>query len=209
MRRTKEEAEQTKQAILDAAIDVFTDRGVARATLEQIARSADVTRGAVYWHFKNKIEIFDALHEKMHTPFIERIMQGLEVEHPNPVDQLQTICTNLILDLDEDAQKCKAIRLFMFKCDYSGDFEQCKARHNEKKREKLAAFEAYFARAKKQMTLPEDADPKVLALSVSCFIRGVVAEYLESPETFKIQQDVPGMMQLFFNGILTPNASSL
>ena len=123
MRRTKEEAEQTKQAILDAAIDVFTDRGVARATLEQIARSADVTRGAVYWHFKNKIEIFDALHEKLHTPFIERIMQGLEVEHPNPVDQLQTICTNLILDLHEDAQKCKAISLFMFKCDYSGDFE--------------------------------------------------------------------------------------
>ena len=68
MRRTKEDAELTKQTILKAAVDVFTERGVAKASLEEIARKADVTRGAVYWHFKNKMEIFDALHENLHTP---------------------------------------------------------------------------------------------------------------------------------------------
>lgn len=57
MRRTKEDAELTKQTILKAAVDVFTERGVAKASLEEIARKADVTRGAVYWHFKNKMEI--------------------------------------------------------------------------------------------------------------------------------------------------------
>ena len=102
MRRTKEDAELTKQTILKAAVDVFTERGVAKASLEEIARKADVTRGAVYWHFKNKMEIFDALHENLHTPFIERIMEGLEAEHPNPVGQLQELCTNIFLDLDQD-----------------------------------------------------------------------------------------------------------
>ena len=43
MRRTKEEAEQTRNAILEAAVDVFTEKGVARATLEQIAKAANVT----------------------------------------------------------------------------------------------------------------------------------------------------------------------
>ncbi|AXR08176.1 TetR family transcriptional regulator [Salinimonas sediminis] len=206
MRRTKEEAEQTKQAILDAAIDVFSERGVAKASLEEVAKAADVTRGAVYWHFKNKIEIFDALHENLHTPFIEQILEGLEVEHPNPVGQLQSICTKLILALDQDKKLCKAIQLFMFKCDYSGDFEQCKVRFNRQKLEKLQAFEAYFDKAKQQDTLPADADPKILALSVNCFIRGVVSEYLDSPEEFNLQHDLPRMMQLFFDSILKPAA---
>lgn len=206
MRRTKEEAEQTKQAILSAAVDVFSEHGVARATLAQVAQAADVTRGAVYWHFKNKIEIFDALHENLHTPFIQRIVEGLEVEHPNPVDQLQTICTNLILALNEDPQLCKAIRLFMFKCDYAGELAQCKERHNKQKLEKLRAFEAYFKKAINNDTLPPQADPRILALSVNCFIRGLVAEFIESPEEFNLTADVPPMMALFFNQLLSPKA---
>lgn len=202
MRRTKEEAEQTKQAILTAAINVFSERGVAKASLEEIAKAADVTRGAVYWHFKNKIEIFDALHTELHTPFIQRILEGLEVEHPNPVSQLQDICTKLILELGQDEQLCKAIRLFMFKCDYSGDLAQCKERHNQQKLEKLKVFAAYFEKARHQKMISVNAKPKILALSVNCFIRGVVTEYLESPQEFNLQDDLPLMMQLFFDSIL-------
>ena len=207
MRRTKEEAEQTKQAILEAAINVFFERGVAKASLEEVARAAEVTRGAVYWHFKNKVEIFEALHEKLHTPFIEQILEGLEVDHPNPVEQLQHICTTLILALEEDEQLRKAIQLFMFKCDYSGELAFCKNRFNVKKQEKLKAFEAYFEKAQRQQTLPMSADPRMLALSVNCFIRGVVSEYLDSPREFTLKQDVPPMMQLFFKSILQPAAS--
>lgn len=202
MRRTKEEAEQTKQAILTAAINVFSERGVAKASLEEIAKAADVTRGAVYWHFKNKIEIFDALHAELHTPFIQRILEGLEVEHPNPVIQLQDICTKLILELDQDEQLCKAIRLFMFKCDYSGEFAQCKERHNQQKLETLQAFSAYFEKARNQNLIAACASSNILALSVNCFIRGVVTEYLESPQEFNLQDDLPKMMQLFFDSIL-------
>jgi len=47
VRRTKEEAEQTRDQILDAAEILFFERGVAHTSLEQIARAAGVTRGAV------------------------------------------------------------------------------------------------------------------------------------------------------------------
>jgi hypothetical protein len=42
--------QEAQSAVLAAAIDVFLERGVTRATLEQIARAAGVTRGAIYWH---------------------------------------------------------------------------------------------------------------------------------------------------------------
>ncbi|QJR81172.1 TetR family transcriptional regulator [Alteromonas pelagimontana] len=201
MRRTKEEAEQTKQAILDAAVDVFTERGVAKSSLEEIAKAANVTRGAVYWHFKNKIEIFDALHERLHSPFIQRILEGLEAEHPNPIGQLQELCTNILLELDQDEQVKKALTLFLLKCDYTGDFEQCKANYNQKKLEKLEAFSRYFDLAIKKGTLPEDADPKLFTLAMNCYMRGIVVEYLDNPREFDITTEAPRLMNFFFSGL--------
>ena len=61
MRKTKEEAQQTRSNLLNAALNVFYERGVAQASLDEIAKAAGVTRGALYWHFKNKEDLFEAL----------------------------------------------------------------------------------------------------------------------------------------------------
>src|SRR5690606_41278730 len=71
-RRTKAEAEATREAILDAAEEVFIENGVSRATLEQIARRAGVTRGAVYWHFKDKNDLFTAMINRVRLPMRTR-----------------------------------------------------------------------------------------------------------------------------------------
>jgi TetR/AcrR family acrAB operon transcriptional repressor len=51
MRRTKEEAEITKQNLLQAALEVFSRMGYSATRVEDIARQADVTTGAIYHHF--------------------------------------------------------------------------------------------------------------------------------------------------------------
>ena len=61
MRRTKEEAAETKEKIFKAGIRVFAKKGFAGAGLADIAREAGVTRGAIYWHFKNKEALFQEL----------------------------------------------------------------------------------------------------------------------------------------------------
>ena len=60
-RKTSAEAEETRQRIIDAAVEVFAAQGVPDATLDQIARMAGVTRGAVYWHFNGKQEVLQAV----------------------------------------------------------------------------------------------------------------------------------------------------
>lgn len=47
-RKTKQQAEETRQEILDAAIKTFSERGVSATSLADIAKSAGVTRGAIY-----------------------------------------------------------------------------------------------------------------------------------------------------------------
>ena len=61
MRRTKSEAGKTRRRILDAALVLFDEKGYVATSLSDIAASAGITRGAVYWHFKNKADIFGEL----------------------------------------------------------------------------------------------------------------------------------------------------
>ena len=62
-RRTKEEAEQTRRKLIHTALMLFSEKGVAKTTLNDISKAAGVTKGAFYWHFKDKREIFEAIHE--------------------------------------------------------------------------------------------------------------------------------------------------
>ena len=60
-RRTKEDAEQTREAILDSALQTFYEKGYSRTTFDEIAKRINLTKGAVYWHFKNKADVVAAL----------------------------------------------------------------------------------------------------------------------------------------------------
>jgi len=68
MKRTLSQAMRTRAKILDSAAQTFFRRGLARASLSDIARVAGVTRGAVYGHFKNKSALFNAMFEHAALP---------------------------------------------------------------------------------------------------------------------------------------------
>ena len=60
-RKTKEDTEQTRQAILDTALQTFYEKGFSRTTFDEIAKRINLTKGAVYWHFKNKADVIAAI----------------------------------------------------------------------------------------------------------------------------------------------------
>ena len=73
-RKTKEDAEKTRCQILDAAEMLFQAQGVSRTSLQTIASQAGITRGAIYWHFKDKGDLFNALVDRTIWP-MERACQ--------------------------------------------------------------------------------------------------------------------------------------
>jgi AcrR family transcriptional regulator len=60
-RKCKEDAEKTRLAVLESALDVFSEKGFAKATFDEIAARAGFTKGAVYWYFRNKADLVSAL----------------------------------------------------------------------------------------------------------------------------------------------------
>jgi len=73
MRRTKSEAESTRKSILQAALTVFSKKCYHSTTLEEIAECAKMTRGAVYWHFKNKEDLLNNLLDDFEISLSEKI----------------------------------------------------------------------------------------------------------------------------------------
>ena len=61
MRRTKQDAEQTRKAILASAMDIFYEKGYSKTTFDEIAKRINLTKGAVYWYFRIKPDIVAAL----------------------------------------------------------------------------------------------------------------------------------------------------
>ncbi len=198
MRRTKEEAEQTRTAILEAAVDVFTDQGVARATLEQIAKAASVTRGAVYWHFKNKTDIFMALHDELHKPFIQDLVDGLENTNDDPLDSLKQLCCELVIRVEDDPYLRRILSLFLLKCDYTGNLQVCQEKTFQARQEKSDTLAKFFEKAQQNGTLAKELDPHTLTRALSCFFRGIVHEYLENPDQFSLKQEAPKLFDVFF-----------
>jgi AcrR family transcriptional regulator len=201
MRRTKEEAEKTREDILNAAVRLFSEKGVAHTSLQEIAVAANVTRGAVYWHFANKTEIFDALHARLCQPLTEMILQDVEKDHPFPLEQMEELCVKLLLDLEGNAEKRQAVTLFISQRDYVGDLAPYKAKHNARKAESKQLFVLYFEKAIKNGRLSTEADAQTLAVALGCYVKGVIIEYINDPDGFDIKKYAPCLMRHFFKSL--------
>ncbi len=201
-RKTKEDANETRESILNASIEVFFKKGFANSSLEEIAEGAGVTRGAVYWHFKNKLDIFQALHDQLYKPFSEMILQGFEKNKDCPLKELKEICTKLLSDLETDKRKNRILTIFFLKCDYSGEMAEVLESQNQRKIESIKLFSEYFERAKKKDHIPAHADSQLLTLSLICYITGIAYEYLRNPKIISLKNKASSLMESFFFGIV-------
>lgn len=103
MRRTKEEAEVTRKQLLEAAVHVFSKKSYAATRLEDIADEAGVTRGAIYWHFGNKKELFIAIFKERVDPFFEIINEILQ-EDLRPLQKIEKILAVLFKKAERDKE---------------------------------------------------------------------------------------------------------
>lgn len=123
-RRTKEDSLETRRAIIAAAREVFYTNGVTRTSLEQIATAAGVTRGAIYWHFADKAELFYAMRDEVQIPLIDR--SDLELEPGtlglDPLQRVERFLEVVLEQVAGDEATQKTIEIVTFKCEYVGEF---------------------------------------------------------------------------------------
>jgi AcrR family transcriptional regulator len=78
--------ERTRDLLLDAAQEVFAKKGFEGASLEEIAKTAGYTRGAIYKHFGSKEEMFLAVNKRWNETFLQTFVEGIDPS--TPVEEL-------------------------------------------------------------------------------------------------------------------------
>lgn len=201
MRRTKEEAEKTRSAILLAAEMLFLQKGVGHTTLDQIAKTAEVTRGAVYWHFENKAHLFHEILDQVRLP-PEQMAELLSADNGRePLQSLRDICVDALIDLAHDEQRRRIMTILLFRCEFTDELREAEDRHNAFVRQFIDLCEVLFKRAADNGHLHPDTTPRLAALTLHGLVIGLFSDYLRDPDLYRPDEQAAAMIDTIFRGL--------
>lgn len=206
-RRTKEEALATRDAILEAAVRVFSAQGVANASLVSIAREAGVTRGAIYWHFTNKADLLVALWDQVLQRYTPLAAASEHSDEPDPLGKLKTLYVSLLQGLVDDPRHQQISRILFDKSGSLEDFEVVQQRYLACLVDRFNALQTVLRHAVERQQLPPDTDLRLGAMAVLSFINGLIAQWFTLPHLFDLHTAAPvlieAMLQMLRSGALT------
>lgn len=199
-RKTKLEAAQTRMQIIDAARKVFSERGVSRTTFEQIATAAGVTRGAIYWHFANKSDLFFAMRDQVSLPLIDRIDASLPSENiHDPLQGIIATLTEILRALEEDETTRLTFEIMTLKCEYVDDFSASLDKVMKPGNDFMQKLVPAYTFAKQKNLLREDLDPALLALGSYTFMHGLIRLWLSDTEGTVIRKKAKLLVEAHVN----------
>jgi len=205
-RRTKEEALETRTRILDAAERVFHEQGVAHASLEDIAAEAEVTRGAIYWHFKDKAELFDAMMGRVVLPVEDLLGFAGVFEHADPMSLLRRATVDVLMRTVRDERTRRIFEIAYHKCEYVGDAAGVRERHIASQNQCLKSIEAGFRACVKAGQLAPGVTPRVAAIGAMSLVSGLIANYVLDPANFPLRRHAEALVGIYFRGLSAPAA---
>ena len=167
-RRTKEDADATRNALLDAAELVFYEKGVARASLNEIAQAAGATRGAIYWHFKDKVDLFNAMMDRVTLPLEEACNAGEAACLTEPLLRLRSVVERLLDNIESDTHTRRVFEIAMYRIEYVSELSGVRERH-------LAAHARFHALLARDLELAAQEASLALPMNVSKAAAGLQA----------------------------------
>ncbi|MCD7110157.1 TetR family transcriptional regulator [Rhizobium sp. DKSPLA3] len=197
MRRTKAKAEETRNRILTAAEHVFFEKGVSNATLEDVASVAGVTRGAIYWHFQNKADIFLELYKAVPLPDEELLRDEIENVGIDILAHIEAVAGDWldVMACDEQRQRILTILL---RCDYTSDLAPVLGRQQEIDDEHTRFLEDAFGKAASRGALSGAWTPSSAARAMRWMIKGLCSEWLLFGRRFDLAgEGRQGLARLF------------
>lgn len=187
-RRTKAQAKQTREAILDSAEQLFFKQGVMQTSLEEVSEEAGVTRGAIYWHFADKVALFKALHERVRLPQEDMVARAAVEGHPDPLSFIEKIALECMERVTTDARLMRVYTILLVRCEYVGEMVDALKRQHDADiamRENLARI---FTMARENGSLDAKWAPVVATRVLESMIRGLWSDWLRFGQDFDLNK---------------------
>lgn len=158
VRRTKEDSLATRDSLIDAAEMVFSDKGVSRASLSDIAQAAGMTRGAIYWHFSDKADLFSAMMDRATLPLESQRVEVGSRSGVEPLETLRRALVHVLKGVASDARTRRVFEIALYKVEYVGELTSVRDRH-------IAAAEQFTRRLESGIELAAEFGNVTLPMS--------------------------------------------
>jgi TetR/AcrR family acrAB operon transcriptional repressor len=205
MRRKKEDALLTRESILDAALRVFSRKGYALSTLEDIAKEAKVTRGAIYWHFENKVEIYAALVGERSSKAFALFSEILNTKI-SPVQKLRQILIQSLIYIEDNKDYRAILELTTFKTEVTEEmipFVQQKVKNN---RMLVTSFAKIVEEGRITGEIRRDVNANAAAITIMGFLNGTLLSWLTDETAFSPKKQAETIVDTFLHGLLPEKA---
>lgn len=189
VRRTKEEAQETRAQIIEAAERAFHKRGVARTTLADIAELAGVTRGAIYWHFNNKAELVQALLDTLHESLDPLARASESEDEVDPLGCMHQLLMQLMHQLVLDPRTRRINEILHHKCEFTDDMCEIRRQRQSSTSKCHNGILLGLNNAVRREQLPADLDTERAALALFAYVDGLVGRWLLLPDSFDLLGD--------------------
>lgn len=201
-RKTKQEAEETRTNILNAALDIIYDKGYARSTFVDIAKRINLTKGAVYWHFKNKPDLFLALGQEMEAK-IDNNLESMLGE-AGTLLELKRMLYEMILLISKDDQLRKYYTIVFLRMEWTEELLPVKQAFDRQDKLMMSWVVELLGNAQKNSEIPLEKDIKMLSRALLELVNGLLSYclYESIDNNQKTAQIVQTGLDTYFMGML-------
>jgi TetR/AcrR family acrAB operon transcriptional repressor len=208
VRRTKEEALETRNRILDTAEQVFVDRGVSNTSLAQLAEAAGVTRGAIYWHFRNKADLFGAMMSRAVLPMEEMAARAGDEDLEDPLDYVRACALHVLEHLTADAQCQRVFEICCHKVEYVDEMVQVRRRHIEARTNWLKHMERGQRNAARKGLLAPSVNPRLAAVGLHALVDGLIVNWVLDPAYLPLAREARTLIGQYIESLRAGCATS-
>jgi TetR/AcrR family acrAB operon transcriptional repressor len=200
VRRTKADALATRHSLLDAAEHLFQERGVSRTSLNDIATAAGTTRGAIYWHFKDKADLFNAMMERVTMP-LECSLANTVQATAEPLLALRDSMLGALRQTANDEQTRRVFEVATHKVEYVTEMQAVRDRHLRVRNECMTMTKEALGQAVKREQIELAMPLSTAALGLHVMMDGLIQNWLLDPEAFDLVQSGRKTMDAYLAGL--------
>jgi len=202
-RRTKVEAQATRERLLDCAESLFREHGVTRTSLAEVATAAGLTRGAVYWHFKDKADLFRAMCDRATLPLETQFEHASADIAVDPLGVLRELSIGALRALADDPRAQNVFEIVFHKSELVDELAGLATSHRQERCACLAQIEDIVRGAAAAGQLPDDIDAALATQGLHALMVGIMHEWVLDPSAYDLGKAAPGLIDMFLAGLKT------
>ena len=183
---------------------MFEQHGVSGTSLGEIAKVAGLTRGAIYWHFTDKADLFNAMMERVTLP-LEETEEACGFKGDDiTLSQMRSGFVDMLRKVMTEPQLRRVFDIATHKVEYVGEMNAVRERHLAMRNGCLTDMERALKRAVRSGEMPKGISARSGAIGMVALFDGLLQNWMLDRNGFDLMRVGGQVFDAYLRGLTTP-----